>query len=85
MSEETSFYKQIDGKKYSRRILDLADELTAGRGDGRISATDAQQIFDSLKNDGKYTDLEKQTLAYVRVNYRFTERGDEFLRGAIRS
>ena len=31
MSEETSFYKQIDGVQYSRRLLDWADEAVAGR------------------------------------------------------
>ena len=84
MAEETSFYKQIDGKQYSRRLLDLADSLVAGQGDGRISVADADKIFDALENDGKYTDLEKDTIAYIRARYNWTDAGDAALRGAIR-
>ena len=84
MSEETSFYKQIDGKKYSRRLLDLADECVAGQGNGRIGVEDAEKIFDALEKDGKYTDLEKETMAYIRANYRWTFAGDQSLRTAIR-
>lgn len=84
MSEGTSFYKQIDGKKYSRRLLDIADGLVAGKGDGRISADDAGKIFDALENDGKYSDLEKDTISYIRENYNWTDAGDAALRTAVR-
>ena len=84
MSEETSFYKQIDNKKYSRRLLNCADECVAGQGNGRIGREDAEKIFDVLEKDGKYTDLEKDTLAYIRANYKWTITGDASLRGAIR-
>ena len=85
MSEETSFYKQIDGVQYSRRLLDWADEAVAGRGDGRISVSDAEGLFDKLASDNRYSDLEKRTIKYIRENYNWTEAGDAFLRGAIRS
>lgn len=85
MSEETSFYKQIDGKKYSRRILNLVDALTEGQGDGRISTKDANAILAELANDGKYSDLEKDTIEYIRNNYNWTDAGDNALRGAVRS
>ena len=86
MSEGTSFYKQIDGKQYSRRLLDLADQLQAGQGDGRISEADAHKVFAALENDGKYTDLEKDTIAFIRSSndYNQTEAGDAALRGAVR-
>ena len=84
MSEETSFYKQIEGKKYSRRLLDLADECVAGQGNGRIGVEDADKIFDALENDGKYSDLEKDTIAYIRAHYNWTFAGDQALRAAIR-
>tara|TARA_Y100001954_G_C15622080_1_gene508300 strand:+ start:371 stop:655 length:285 start_codon:yes stop_codon:yes gene_type:complete len=84
MSEETSFYKQIDNKKYSRRLLDAADKCVEGQGNGRIGIEDAEYLFDVLEKDGKYTDLEKDTLAYIRANYRWTITGDASLRGAIR-
>lgn len=84
MSEETSFYKQIDNKKYSRRLLNAADKCVEGRGDGRIGLEDAEYLFDVLEKDGKYTDLEKDTIAYIRAHYNWTVAGDAELRGAIR-
>ena len=80
-----SHYRQIDGNKYSAALLDAADEMVAGKGDGRISTDDAEALLDMLKNDHKYTDLEKDTLSYIRQNYNWTDAGDAYLRGAIRS
>ena len=85
MSEESSFYKQIDGVQYSRRLLDWADGAVAGRGDGRISVSDAEELLDILAYDFRYSDLEKRTIKYIRENYNWTEAGDAFLRGAVRS
>jgi hypothetical protein len=80
----SSHYKQIDGKKYSAELLEIADGLVAGQGDGRISAEDAAVLFDKLAKDHKYTDLEKDTIAYIRENYNWTEAGDAALRFAVR-
>ena len=80
-----SHYRQIDGKKYSAELLDIADALVAGKGDGRISAEDAGELFDKLAKDHKYTDLEKDTIAYIHENYNWTEAGDKALRFAVRS
>ena len=65
--------------------MNAADEMVAGKGDGRISLEDAEKLFSMLGKDGKYSDLEKKSLAYIRDNYKFTEAGDEFLRKEIRS
>lgn len=82
----SSHYKQIDGKKYSAALLAEADRLVEGQGDGRISLEDAGDLFDMLANDGKYSDLEKATIAYIRANekYKFTKAGDAALRAFIR-
>jgi len=80
----SSHYKQIDGKKYSAALLAKADELVAGKGDGRISAEDAAELFEMLANDHKYTDLEKDSIEYIRGNYNWTEAGDKALRFAVR-
>lgn len=82
MSE--SYYKVIDGKKYDREMLALADEATAGKGDGRISIDDAKKLIGAVTDGGRYTDTEKDTMAYIRDNYRFTEEADEWLRAEIR-
>ena len=81
----SSHYKQIDGKKYSAALLEAADEMVAGKGDGRISVDDAEKLLGLLKRDGKYSDLEKETLSYIRQNYNWTEQANDFLRTQIRS
>ena len=50
-----------------------------------VSAEDAGELFDKLAKDHKYTDLEKDTIAYIRENYNWTEAGDKALRFAVRS
>ena len=43
----TSYYKQIDGKKYDRGLLLLAENLVKGKGDGRISEDDMKKLYKS--------------------------------------
>ena len=40
-----SYYKTIDGNKYDGGLIDLADKLTQGQGDGRLSKADAEQLL----------------------------------------
>lgn len=79
-----SYYKTIEGKKYDGEIIDLADKLTQGAGDGRISMSDAEQLFEAVKDGNSYTDIEKDTMAYVRQNYKWTDAADEWFRSEIR-
>ena len=81
----SSHYRQIDGKKYSAALLDAADEMVAGQGDGRVGLEDAEKLLGLLKNDGKYSDLEKTTLSYIRQNCNWTEQADAFLQTEIQS
>jgi ribosomal protein L29 len=81
----SSHYKQIKGIKYSAALITKADQLVEGQGDGRISLEDTEQLYAILGTDGKYSDLEKRTLSYIRDNYKFTEQADAFLRKQIRS
>ena len=79
-----SFYKQIDGVKYSRKLIDWADESVSGQGDGRISTDEAKELFEFLSADNRYSDLEKKTIKYIRENYNWTDAADSFLRDTIR-
>lgn len=78
------YYKTIDGKKYDGDIIDLAEKLTAGRGDGRISMDDAKQLLAAVKDGDSYTDIEKDTMAYVRSTFKWTDEADEWFRDEIR-
>lgn len=79
-----SYYKTIEGKKYDGEVIDLAEKLTSGVGDGRISMDDAKQLFDAVADGDAYTDIEKDTIAYVRKNYKWTDAADEWFRAEIR-
>ena len=79
-----SYYKTIEGKKYDGEVIDLAEKLTSGAGDGRISMADAEQLFEAVKDGNSYTDIEKDTMAYVRQNYKWTDAADEWFRSEIR-
>lgn len=82
MSE--TYYKIIDGKKFDKQMLEIAEETTAGKGDGRISLADAQRLIGAVTDGGRYTDVEKETMAYIRENYRFTDEADSWFREEIR-
>jgi hypothetical protein len=79
-----SYYKTIEGKKYDGELIDLADKLTSGAGDGRLSQADAEQIYEAVKDGDSYTDIEKDTVAYLRENYSWTDAADEWFRTEIR-
>ena len=78
------YYKTIDGKKYDGELLELAEKLTAGRGDGRISQADAEQLYAKVKDGNAYTDIEKDTVEYVRANFKWTDAADEWFRTEVR-
>ena len=79
-----TYYKTIDGVNYDKELIELADKLTAGAGDGRLSRVDASELLESVKDAGVYTDVEKDTLAYLRDNYNWTDAADEWFRTQIR-
>jgi DNA-directed RNA polymerase subunit F len=79
-----SYYKEIDGKKYDKELLDAADNAIKGRGDGRISMEDAKDLLAKVKDGDTYTDIEKDTVAYIRDHYKWTAEADEWFRTEIR-
>ena len=79
-----SYYKTIEGKKYDGEILELAEKLTSGSGDGRISTDDAKQLLEAVTDGNSYSDIEKDTMAYVRENFKWTDAADKWFRSEIR-
>lgn len=79
-----SYYRIIDGKKYDDELLKVAEEAVKGQGDGRISLADAQKLLEKVKDGNSYTDIEKDTMAYIRENFKWTEEADEWFRTEIR-
>jgi hypothetical protein len=79
------YYKTIDGKKYDGELIELADKLTNNKAaNNPISKADAAELLDSVKDGDSYTDIEKDTVAYIRKEYKWTDAADEWFRGEIR-
>ena len=80
----SAYYKKIKGKNFDKKLLDLADISTSGKGDGRISIDDAKALLTIVKDGNVYSDIEKRTVEYIRDNYSFTKAADEYFRTEIR-
>jgi hypothetical protein len=79
------YYKTIDGKKYDGELIELADKLTNNKAaNNPISKADAAELLDAVKDGDSYTDIEKDTVAYIRKEYKWTDAADEWFRGEIR-
>jgi len=80
-----SYYKLVNGVKMDGHILDMAEKAIAGEGDGRISRQDAEAIFAAVHDGGEYTDVEKNTMEYIRDNFKWTESADAWFRSQVAS
>ncbi|MFC2100858.1 hypothetical protein ACFLRZ_03410 [Bacteroidota bacterium] len=78
------YYKTIEGKKYDGELIELAEKLTSGSGDGRLSQADAEKIYEAVKDGASYTDIEKDTVSYIRENFKWTDAADDWFRTEIR-
>lgn len=77
-------YIKINGVRYARELVEAAREAVEGVGDGRISQADAEMLLEQVKDDGTYTDVEKNTVKYIRENFTWTDAADDWFRTEIR-
>ena len=80
-----SYYKEIDGKKMDGKLVEAAEGFIQGAGDGRISKGDAESLLTMVKDGNSYTDVEKDTMSYIRENFKWTESADDWFRAEIRN
>jgi hypothetical protein len=66
-------YVIIDGEKYEKELLDLAKEHTTGKGEGKLSKDEVEDLFKSAADGRGVTETELKTLQYIRANFVFTE------------
>ena len=71
-------YQSIDGVQYEKSLLDLAIASTSGKGEGKISKEEVDQLFKSASDGQGITDTEKRTLGYIRKTYPFTPAAAEY-------
>ena len=80
--KEDSVFEIIDGKKYDKELLRVAAELTEKKEE--ITLGGSKQLFTQISDYDDYTQIEKQTVAYIRKNYKFTPEANKWLRTEIR-
>jgi NACalpha-BTF3-like transcription factor len=78
-----NYYKTIEGKKMDNRLIEIAREATEGAGDGRISHSDARKILAFIQDGEKFTEVERETIAYIRHHFNWTEAADEWFRDEL--
>jgi len=66
-------YQTIDGVKYEKELLDLAKKHTTGKGEGKLSKDEVADLFKSASDGQGVTEIEKNTLGYIRKNFVFTD------------
>lgn len=74
-----SYYKIINGLRYDRVLLEEAQRMTKGQGDGRISHDDIRELYERAMDAGAVTDIEKRTLLYIRDHFNATDKAVEWL------
>lgn len=78
-------YTQIDGVKYEKELLDLAEKHTTGRGEGKLSKDEVLELFASAADGKGVTEIEMATLKYIRGHFEFTEASAKLFDEKIQS
>ena len=81
-SKDEDVFKIIDGKKYDNGLLNIAAELTEKVEE--ITIEGSKQLLSKISDYDDYTQIEKQTIAYIRKNYKFTSEANQWLRKEIK-
>jgi Ca2+-binding EF-hand superfamily protein len=77
----TSFYKQINGKKYDRALFNEAED--AAKKDGGITLEDAKALWISAMDGDVVTPTEHATLEYALKNFTLTDEAAEYLKSEL--
>lgn len=75
-----SYYRIIGGQRYDRGLLDRAETLIKGQGDGRISVKDIQDLYNNVLDAGKITPIESKTLFFIAEKYPISEAAIKWLK-----
>jgi hypothetical protein len=77
MENKVSYYKVIDGLNFDAALLETADELIKGQGDGRISIEDSNKLLLKIFDGRTITKVEGRTILYILKNYKLTEEASQ--------
>jgi hypothetical protein len=77
--DKINYYKIIDGLNFDAGLLNMADELIKGQGDGRISIDDSNKLLTKIFDGGTITKVECRTVLYILKNYKLTNEESQNL------
>jgi transcriptional regulator CtsR len=77
MANKVSYYKIIDGLNFDSELLDMADELVKGQGDGRISVDDSNKLLAKIFDGRVVTKVEARTILYILKNFKLTNEATQ--------
>jgi len=80
--ENNEIFTEIDGKKYDRELIEIAEQLTENKEE--IELEGSKQLFLKIKDYDDYTNVEKRTVNYIRKKYKFTSKANKWLRTEIK-
>jgi len=80
----TGYYETVDGYKCDKGIIDACREGVAGQGDGRISAADAEKVWEKAADGGRVTDAEKWTIRYCLSGFNWTRQAHDWTLDKLR-
>jgi len=73
-----SYYKVIDGKKYDRELLEMAEKDTESA--GVISYAEAQELWEHAQDGKGVTQVERATLEYTMQKFKYTDKAAEYMK-----
>ena len=79
---DETIFEVIEGKRYDRELIKVAKDLT--NSDEEITIEGSKKLFTRIRDYDDYTQIEKQTVAYIRKKYKFTPEANQWLRKEIR-
>ncbi|CAK8998714.1 unnamed protein product [Durusdinium trenchii] len=71
-----SYYRQVDGVKCDRALLEAAERAAKH---GAISLSEAMDLWEKAKDGNRITAVERQTLGWVLEHLQLTEKAKAFL------
>jgi len=76
--KKDSYYKQIDGKKYDKGMLDAAETKS-----GKIGKQSAKLIFQEAVDGDRITDIEYDTIEYIKKKFEWNDDGTAWFTKAL--
>lgn len=71
------YYETIDGIKYDRGIMDAARAAVEGKGDGRVSKADADDILAAILDGNTISEIEYRTAFLILRDFKFTDEAQK--------